>query len=453
MYTDFYETNARKYIMKKVVKFGGSSLANAEQFQKVGNIIRSDESRRFVVPSAPGKRFSGDTKVTDMLYRCYEEAQEGEDFVNQLKAIKDRYYEIIRGLNLNLSLEEEFNQIKTDFELQAGREYAASRGEFLNGKIMAAYLGYEFIDAADVIRFHRDGGFDPETTNELLSKRLFRCENAVIPGFYGASADGIVKTFSRGGSDVTGSLVARAIKADMYENWTDVSGFLVTDPRIVKDPVAIESITYRELRELSYMGATVLHEEAIFPVRKEGIPINIRNTNKPEDEGTYIVESTCRKPKYTITGIAGKKGFCSISVEKSLMNNEIGFGRKILQVFEDQGISFEHMPSGIDTMTVYVHQDEFEQKEQQVIAGIHRAVQPDLVEMESDLALIAVVGRGMKSTRGTAGRIFSALAHANVNVKMIDQGSSELNIIIGVEDRDFETAVRAIYDIFVMTQC
>ena len=438
--------------MKKVVKFGGSSLANAQQFKKVGDIIRSEESRRFVVPSAPGKRFDGDIKVTDMLYSCYHTAVEGKDFGNQLKAIKERYYEIIRGLNLELSLEEEFRQIDADFRAQAGTDYAASRGEFLNGKVMAAYLGYEFVDAAEVIRFNEDGTFDPETTNVLLAERLVKCENAVVPGFYGACADGTVKTFSRGGSDVTGSLVAKAIHADLYENWTDVSGFLVTDPRIVKNPAVIETITYRELRELSYMGATVLHEEAIFPVRKEGIPINIRNTNKPDDRGTFIVESTCRKPKYTITGIAGKKGFCSINIEKSLMNSEIGFGRKVLQVFEDQGISFEHVPSGIDTMTVYVHQDEFEEKEQQVIAGIHRAVQPDYVEMESDLALIAVVGRGMKSTRGTAGRIFSALAHANVNVKMIDQGSSELNIIIGVENRDFEVAVRAIYDIFVLTQ-
>ena len=438
--------------MKKVVKFGGSSLANAEQFQKVGEIIKSDTSRRYVVPSAPGKRFDGDTKVTDMLYSCYETAAAGEDFSNRLKAIKERYYEIVRGLNLNLSLEEEFKTIQEDFKNLSGAEYAASRGEFLNGKIMAAYLGYEFVDAASVIRFRKDGSFDMETTDKLLTKRLEKSECAVIPGFYGACADGTVKTFSRGGSDVTGSLVAKAIQADLYENWTDVSGFLVTDPRIVKNPAVIETITYRELRELSYMGATVLHEEAIFPVRKEGIPINIRNTNSPEDKGTFIVESTCRKSKYTITGIAGKKGFCSINIEKSMMNSEIGFGRKILQVFEDQGINFEHVPSGIDTMTVYVHQDEFEEKEQQVIAGIHRAVQPDFVEMEADLALIAVVGRGMRSTRGTAGRIFSALAHANVNVKMIDQGSSELNIIIGVENRDFETAVKAIYDIFVITQ-
>ena len=438
--------------MKKVVKFGGSSLASAGQFQKVGDIIRSDESRCYVVPSAPGKRFDEDIKVTDMLYGCYEAASNGEDFFDKLKAIKERYYEIIKGLGLTLSLEDEFKKIEEDFRAQAGIQYAASRGEFLNGKIMAAYLGYDFVDAASVIRFDKNGNLEAEETDKLLSKKLSKCQHAVIPGFYGACADGTVKTFSRGGSDVTGSLVAKAIHADIYENWTDVSGFLVTDPRIVHNPEPIEAITYRELRELSYMGATVLHEDAIFPVRKEGIPINIRNTNSPEDKGTLIVESTCKKPKFTITGIAGKKGFCSINIEKSMMNSEIGFGRKVLQVFEDQGISFEHVPSGIDTMTVYVHQDEFEEKEQQVIAGIHRAVQPDFVEMESDLALIAVVGRGMKSQRGTAGRIFSALAHANVNVKMIDQGSSELNIIIGVENRDFEKAVRAIYDIFVLTR-
>ena len=438
--------------MKKVVKFGGSSLANAEQFKKVGDIIRSEESRRYVVPSAPGKRYSGDTKVTDLLYACYDKAAAGADFTGILNEIKERFYEIIKGLKIELSLEEEFRQIEADFKAQAGAEYAASLGEFLNGKVMAAYLGYEFVDAATVIRFDKNGNFDADKTDKLLAKRLQKCEKAVIPGFYGGMEDGTVKTFSRGGSDVTGSLVAKAIHADIYENWTDVSGFLVTDPRIVDNPAVIETITYRELRELSYMGATVLHEDAIFPVRKEGIPINIRNTNRPEDKGTFIVESTCRKPKYVITGIAGKKGFCSINIEKSMMNSEVGFGRKVLQVFEDQGINFEHVPSGIDTMTIYVHQDEFEEKEQQVIAGIHRAVQPDFVEMESDLALIAVVGRGMKSQRGTAARVFAALAHAHVNVKMIDQGSSELNIIIGVENRDFETALKAIYDIFVLTQ-
>lgn len=435
--------------MKRVVKFGGSSLASAEQFKKVGDIIRSNEERKYVVPSAPGKRFSGDTKVTDLLYGCYELAEAGKKFTVQLAEIAARYQEIIDGLGLSLSLKDEFVTIETEFKAKAGNNYAASRGEYLNGIIMAAYLGYEFVDCAEVIRFDEKGDFDAETTNEILRARLSQMENAVIPGFYGACADGRVKTFSRGGSDITGSIVARAIKADVYENWTDVSGFLIADPRIIKDPEGIDTITYKELRELAYMGASVLHEDAIFPVRREGIPINIRNTNAPEDEGTWIVESTCQKSKYVITGIAGKKGFCSVNIEKDMMNSEIGFGRKVLQAFEDYGISFEHTPSGIDTMTVFVHQDEFMNKEQKVVSAIHRMADPDTIDIEADLALIAVVGRGMKSTRGTAGRIFSALAHANVNVKMIDQGSSELNIIIGVADDDFETAIRAIYSMFV----
>lgn len=438
--------------MKKVVKFGGSSLASAEQFKKVADIIHADKERRFVVPSAPGKRFSDDTKVTDMLYGCYRLAEAGKDFKKELADIEARYQEIIDGLGLTLSLKDEFKMIETNFKENAGENYAASRGEYLNGIIMAAYLGYEFIDSAEVIRFKDNGDFDSEVTNEILGARLTNLDNAVVPGFYGAYADGTVKTFSRGGSDVTGSIVARAIKADVYENWTDVSGFLIADPRIIENPEVIDTITYRELRELSYMGASVLHEDAIFPVRREGIPINIRNTNKPEDEGTWIVESTCQKSKYVITGIAGKKGFCSVNIDKAMMNTEIGFGRKVLQAFEDYGISFEHTPSGIDTMTVFVHQDEFMHKEQKVVSAIHRLADPDSIEIEADLALIAVVGRGMKSTRGTAGRIFSALAHANVNVKMIDQGSSELNIIIGVANEDFEAAIKAIYDIFVIAR-
>lgn len=438
-------------MMKKVVKFGGSSLASAEQFRKAGEIIHADKGRRFVVPSAPGKRFSDDTKVTDMLYDCYQSAGNEALLEEKLSAIAARYQEIISGLSLELSLEEEFEKIKEAFAARSGSEYAASRGEYLNGIIMAAYLEYEFIDAAEVIRFDDDGVFDAELTNKIMQRRLEGAANAVIPGFYGAMADGTVKTFSRGGSDITGSIVARAVHADLYENWTDVSGFLVTDPRIVEDPATIETITYRELRELSYMGATVLHADAIFPLRKEGIPINIKNTNRPQDAGTLIVERTCRQPKYTITGIAGKKGFCAINIEKDQMNSEIGFGRKVLQVFEENGISFEHAPSGIDTFTVLVHQDEFMEKEQKVIAGLHRAVEPDMLDLESDLALIAVVGRGMRATRGTAARIFAALSHAHINVKMIDQGSSELNIIIGVRNEDFEHAVRAIYDIFVLT--
>lgn len=436
--------------MKKVVKFGGSSLANAEQFQKVGDIIRSDESRRYVVPSAPGKRFDEDIKVTDMLYGCYDAASKGEDITEKLNAIKERYYEIIKGLGLSLSLEDEFKKIDEDFRAQAGIQYAASRGEFLNGKIMAAYLGYDFVDAASVIRFDKDGNLEAEETNKLLSKKLSKSQHAVIPGFYGACADGTVKTFSRGGSDVTGSLVAKAIHADIYENWTDVSGFLVTDPRIVHNPEPIEAITYRELRELSYMGASVLHEDAIFPVRNCGIPINIRNTNVPEDPGTWIVESTCQKQDYVVTGIAGKKDFCTIFISKAMMNSEIGFGRKVLQAFEENEISFEHMPSGIDTMTIVVHEDEFMHKEQRVVSAIHRLAKPDSVEIESGLALIAVVGRGMKSASGTAGKLFSALAKDGINIKMIDQGSSELNIIIGVKNKDFEPAIRAIYDTFIV---
>lgn len=451
MYKNAIYNTERKVLrtMVKVVKFGGSSLASAEQFKKVGNIIRAEESRRFVVPSAPGKRFAEDTKVTDMLYKCYAEANAGKNFDKSLKAIKERYNEIIKGLGLKLSLDEQFETIKKQFDVLAGEDYAASRGEYLNGIIMAEYLGYEFVDAATVICFDKDGEFDSEKTNDLMAERLANVERAVIPGFYGAMPNGKVKTFSRGGSDITGSIVARAIKADMYENWTDVSGFLAADPRIVKNPKPITVITYKELRELSYMGASVLHETAIFPVRKEGIPINIRNTNAPDDKGTMIVETTCKKPDCIITGIAGKKGFVSISLDKEMMNSEIGFGRKVLQVFEDNGISFEHMPSGIDTMTVFVHQDEFVEKEQKVLAELHRAVKPDSLELESDLALIAVVGRGMRNSTGIAGTIFSALAKAKINIKMIDQGSSELNIIIGVRNRYFEDAIKTIYKVFV----
>lgn len=447
--------------MIKVVKFGGSSLASAEQFKKVGDIIRKDETRRYVIPSAPGKRTPKDTKVTDMLYHCYGQAILANDdddceeyqrsFEDLIEKIKERYQEIIEGLSLELSLDEDFKVIKENFSKKIGRDYAASRGEYLNGKIMAVYLGIEFIDAAEIIFFDEEGNFDDKKTDEAVAKRLGNLERAVIPGFYGSGPDGKIRTFSRGGSDITGSIVAKAVHADMYENWTDVSGFLIADPRIIPNPKAIDVITYRELRELSYMGATVLHEDAIFPVRKEGIPINIRNTNSPEDKGTLIVEDTCRKPRFIITGIAGKKDFASITVEKAMMNGQIGFCKKVLEVFEDNGISIEHMPSGIDTMTIFVHQDEFEEKEQKVIAGIHRAVEPDFLELESDLALIAVVGRGMRATRGTSGRLFSALAHANVNVKMIDQGSSELNIIIGVRNHDFQPAIKAIYDIFVNT--
>ncbi len=436
--------------MKKVVKFGGSSLASAEQFKKVGDIISSDASRVYVVPSAPGKRFSDDIKVTDMLLHVFETADEGKDITDEIKAIKARYDEIIEGLGLSgFSLDKEFEVITKNLINNPNKDYAASRGEFLNGKIMAAYLGMDFIDAAEVIFFNEEGNLNSYKTEKVLGARLEKSPRAVIPGFYGLGKDGNVKTFSRGGSDVTGSIVAQASRADVYENWTDVSGFLVADPRIVSNPKSIKYITYRELRELSYMGASVLHEDAIFPVRHCGIPINIRNTNSPMDEGTWIVESTCQKQDYVVTGIAGKKDFCTIFITKAMMNSEIGFGRKVLQAFEENEISFEHMPSGIDTMTIVVHADEFIHKEQSVISAIHRLAEPDSVEIESGLALIAVVGRGMKSASGTAGKLFSALAKEGINIRMIDQGSSELNIIIGVKNDDFDTAIRAIYNTFI----
>jgi len=438
--------------MKIVVKFGGSSLASAEQFKKVADIVHSDPDRKYVVPSAPGKRFDGDSKVTDMLYSCYDTAEAGGDFEEELALIRERYDEIAAGLGIDFDLDREFAVISENFRVLAGRDYAASRGEYLNGKILAAFLGFEFVDAADVVRFDDAGNFEPGKTNIVLASKLRNIEYAVIPGFYGKKDDGTITTFSRGGSDVTGSIVARAVCADMYENWTDVSGFLIADPRIVSDAEVIETITYKELRELAYMGASVFHEDAIFPVRSEGIPINIRNTNKPDDKGTMIVESTCRRPKYLVTGVAGKKGFASITVEKDRMNEEIGFCRKVLEVFEENDLSLEHMPSGIDTMTVFVHQSEFQNKEQQVISGIHRAVHPDFVELESGLALLAIVGRGMRDTRGVAGRAFSALARKNINIKMIDQGSSELNIIIGVKEKYFEDAITVLYDEFV-THC
>jgi len=440
--------------MKKVVKFGGSSLANAEQFVKAADIVRADESRRYVVPSAPGKRDQADTKVTDMLYACYETARQGGRFVEQLSRIKDRFDGIITGLSLPISLDDEFMKIEDAFSRKAGSDYAASRGEYLNGIIMSEYLGYAFIDAAEVVFFDYRGVFDAERTNKVLGERLEGpegLERAVIPGFYGSMPDGRIKTFSRGGSDITGSIVARAAMADLYENWTDVPGFMVADPRIIDNPEVITTITYRELRELSYMGATVLHEEAIFPVRTEGIPINIRDTNNPDAEGTMIVRSTCRKPEFTITGIAGKQGFVAVNIEKAMMNSEVGYGRKVLEAFEMNGVSFEHVPSGIDTMSVFVHQQYFEGKEQKVLYDIKRMAEPDFMDIETDLSLIAVVGRGMRSARGTAGRIFSALAHAHVNVRMIDQGSSELNIIIGVSNDDFNAAIKAIYGMFVLS--
>ena len=437
----------------KVVKFGGSSLADADHFRQVAAIIKADPDRRYVVPSAPGKRDKGDTKVTDMLYRCYDlikshSSMESIDACyNEIRA---RYTSIIAELGLDFDIGGELDYVKNAMLHAAGRGYAASRGEYLNSLILAKYLGFDFIDAENVIFFKENGTLDEEKTNAELSAELDKHKYAVIPGFYGGTPNGTVRTFSRGGSDITGSIVAKAAKADLYENWTDVSGFMMADPRIIDNPCIIKEITYRELRELSYMGATVLHEDAVFPVRSAGIPINIRNTNRPEDEGTMIVSHSVNYDfEHVITGIAGKKGFSVITIEKDSMNTEVGFGRKVLEVFEDNEISFEHLPSGIDTMSVVVSSASLEGRREKVMNAIVRAVRPDSVFIEDELALIAVVGRGMVKAKGTAARVCDALARADVNIRMIDQGSSELNIIVGVDDEAYENALQAIYGEFV----
>ena len=433
----------------KVLKFGGSSLADAEHFRQVAEIIKSDPSRRYIVASAPGKRNNHDTKITDLLYKCYSLAFNEEDITDVYNEIKQRYIDIISELGLDLDLTEIFEKIRMSLLHNSGRDYIASRGEYLNGLILAKYLGFSFVDAKKVIFFNEDGSFNSEKTNEVMREALSDLEYAVIPGFYGSMPNGTIKTFSRGGSDITGSIVARAASATLYENWTDVSGFLMADPRIIDNPKPIKTITYKELRELSYMGATVLHEDSIFPVRYSKIPINIRNTNRPEDKGTFIVPETDEIGEHIITGIAGRTGFSSITIEKAMMNTELGLGRRVLQVLEENGVSFEHFPSGIDTMTVIVSTKSLSEKRADVLAGICKNVNPENVFVEENMALIAVVGRGMIKAKGTAARIFTSLANANVNIRMIDQGSSELNIIIGVDANDYITALKAIYGEFV----
>lgn len=436
----------------KVVKFGGSSLADADQFRKVASIIKAEPERRYVIPSAPGKRFSDDIKVTDLLYACQKKAAAGEDFTADFEIIEGRYNEIIASLGLTVSLEDEFVKIIDTMKGGASADYVASRGEYLNGILLANYLGFDFIDAEEVIFFKENGLFDGEKTNAVLSEVLKAHEYAVVPGFYGSAFGGGVKTFSRGGSDITGSIVARASKATIYENWTDVSGFLMADPRIVPGARPIDYITYTELRELSYMGATVLHEDAVFPVREAGIPINIRNTNRPEDKGTMIVlhADEAMQGEHLITGIAGRKGFSVIAVEKDMMNSEVGFGRKVLEVFEKHNVSFEHLPSGIDSMGVIVSTASIKDCREALVSDICKEVNPDSVSVEDGLSLIAVVGRHMINNVGTASRVFSSIANAKINIRLIDQGLSENNIILGVADDDFEKAVRRIYNEFTV---
>ncbi len=432
-----------------VAKFGGSSLSDGEHFKKVKDIVLSQDAIRYVVPSAPGKRRGSDDKVTDMLYQCYNISSAGGNIDELFSEVTKRYDSIIEDLGLITDLSEEYTHIKWALMHHAGRDYAASRGEYLNGIILADYLGFDFVDPAPFIKFADDGAYEPEITNSLLGIELKKHQRAVIPGFYGSMPNGTIKTFSRGGSDITGSIVSRAVYADLYQNWTDVDGFLMADPRVIDNPKTISTITYKELRELSYMGAGVLHEDSIFPVRSAGIPIVIKNTNHPDAAGTMIVsDNNAPDPSTVITGIAGKKGFSVISIEKAMMNTETGFGRRVLEAIEKEGVNFEHLPSGIDTMSVILSSDEVVSKRDRILDSICSLVEPDSISMEDGLALIAVVGRGMVKAKGTASRVFKAMADADINIKMIDQGSSELNIIIGVDENDFAASMNAIYKEF-----
>ena len=437
--------------LKRIVtKFGGSSLADSGQFQKVKSILEMDAGRRWVVPSAPGRRFKEDDKVTDLLYRCFNQREAGEDFQDTFDLIAARYMDIAEELGLKTDLGAELDRINEDIAAGASRDYCASRGEYLNGMLLADYLGWRFLDAAQAIRFDASGAYLAEETNEVLSAMLSDDVPTVVPGFYGAYPDGSVHTFSRGGSDITGAIVARAVGADVYENWTDVSGFLMADPRIVERPREIATITYRELRELSYMGASVLHEDAMFPVHKAGIPTNIRNTNNPMHPGTIIAEDIPHNDgSPTITGIAGSRNFSVIAIEKAMMNSELGFGRRALQVLENHGISFEHLPSGIDNMSIVVSGDALESCREEVLDEIRRDCSPDVLTIHDHMSLIATVGRGMVHNCGTAARLFASMSRAGINVRMIDQGSSELSIIVGVDDEDFEKTIKAIYREFV----
>lgn len=430
-----------------VTKFGGSSLADSIHFKKVKNILESNPERKYIIPSAPGKSSFKDFKITDLLYLCHAHVKSGISLDDVFKLISERYKSIVDDLNLNLDLTSYLNIIKTDIENGASVDYTASRGEYLNGIILANYLNIDFIDAKDVIKFNKYGTLNIEETYVALKDKLSNHERAVIPGFYGSNEHGDIVTFSRGGSDITGALVAASINAKLYENWTDVSGFLMADPRIVNNPKKIKTITYGELRELSYMGASVLHEEAVFPIRTSGIPINIRNTNEPENEGTLIVSNEI-KHENTITGIAGKQNFTVLSIEKSMMNSELGFCRKILTILEQNGVSFENMPSGIDTVSVVISDSNLKNKTEIIVEEIKRACNPDSVVVYPNMALIATVGTGMAYTKGVASKIFTALAESDINIRMIDQGSSEINVLVGIENDDFEKGINAIYKAF-----
>ncbi len=426
-------------------KFGGSSLADAACIQAAMDIVKANPARRFVVPSAPGKRSADDKKITDLLYAWHNMAQQGLDASEPRKIIEERFNGLAAELGVSFDVRPCLSEIAERAARDATPDYMASRGEYLNGRLIAEALQAAFIDPAEYIRFKKSGMLDP-ATYDLLGAVLKGDGLFVVPGFYGALPDGTIKTFSRGGSDITGAIVARASHSDLYENWTDVSGFRMTDPRVVPEAKRIEAITYRELRELSYMGATVLHDEAIFPVREPGIPIHILNTKAPDSPGTKIVPH--RETATPVCGIAGRAGFTMFSIEKTLMNKEHGFGRKVLSVFEEHGVSWEHMPTGIDTISIIVRDDELRGEADAIVDDLCKQLDPDEVVVTNGLAIIATVGQGMNHHVGVAARLTGAIAKANVNLRVIDQGSTEMNIIIGVEEQDLEKSVRAIYEAF-----
>lgn len=433
----------------KVCKFGGTSMATADSILKVKQIIESDKSRRFVIVSAPGKRYSGDEKITDLLYACYQEKQVSGECSVYFNKIRERFISLVNDLGLDFDIVPYLDEVEQKIIESSSPDYAASRGEFLSAVLMSKVLKMEFVDSADIIKFTAKGVFDSEFTNDLVSKRLSFFNGAVIPGFYGTLPDNTIKTFTRGGSDFTGAIVARAVEADIYENWTDVDGFMTTDPRIVNDPELIDYLSYDELRELSYMGAGVLHPESTFPLQATGIPINIKNTFNPEVPGTMIIkDTTALSAPRLITGIAGRKGFTTIFIKKSMMNNEIGFCRKVLSVLEYYGINMEHMPTGIDTMSLIIADSEISTNLEEILERIRGKVNPDIMYVYKNISLIAIVGHGMNNQLGTAAKVFTALSNAGINVKMIDQGSSELNIIVGVNSDDMNRAISAIYHAF-----
>ena len=422
-------------------------MSDGMNFRRVADIMNGDSDRRFLVVSAPGKRFGNDSKVTDLLYAAHDALEAGGDFRAAFKKVRDRFSGIVREIGLAFKIDSVLDECEREIEAEKSRDFTASRGEYLSARIMAGLLNVPFIDARDTVRFFEDGRLNDEETFALVKEAIRGKRRAVVSGFYGACPNGKVKTFSRGGSDVSGAIVARAAGADLYENWTDVSGFLACDPRIVENPARIPALSYQELRELSYMGANVLHSEAIFPVREANIPIRIKNTFRPDDEGTDILPAEkYRFTGKTVTGIAGKRHFTVIYLEKSLMNAEIGFTQRVLSVLLEYGISFEHIPSGIDTMSLIIDSSLLDGGVlDKLCADIKQTVRPDHLRVFDDIALLAVVGHGMSRNVGTSARLFSAIAASGVNVRMIDQSSSELNIIVGVDGEDYERTVRAVY--------